>query len=354
MAVVLYHCRHYANALGKNPDTIFRFFTDPWSYGAWFFFTLSGFLMAQLIDTGCPWFLPRRLLRIYPTYLVAVMCALFISALAFGTVQMPYLARAVTLMPLGRSVNGQPIGYPLGVEWTLIFEVFFYLVCALFAWGPMRRAFLPFLAAWAGVILYCGLAIGQKAWLSSNESWNLPILRSIGLSQMNLLFIAGALAYHALKWWRHPGPWGVSALVLAGASMLAAFAFQLLPGPLGLFSLGGAFAAVVMLACMWERARKKEFRMPLLERWGDYSYGLYLMHVPLLTVSIVLFMRAGGKPVGNLMMLAAFAAAMIGGGVFGAIDLRIHSYWRRWFSTLTNRASSARAQQPATVTTSGR
>jgi exopolysaccharide production protein ExoZ len=66
--VVLFHTHAYLILIGGNPDTYFRFFDVRFSYGAWFFFVLSGFPMAYLIDTGYERFLIQRLVRIYPPY----------------------------------------------------------------------------------------------------------------------------------------------------------------------------------------------------------------------------------------------------------------------------------------------
>jgi len=81
LAVVLDHVHEYLLILSGKPDTYFRFFGVQFSMGTWFFFVLSGFLMSYLIDTGSDRFLIRRLVRIYPTYWLAVL-----SSELFGTV----------------------------------------------------------------------------------------------------------------------------------------------------------------------------------------------------------------------------------------------------------------------------
>lgn len=52
MAVVLYHAHCYVERIGGKSDTFFRVFDERFSYGAWFFFVLSGFMMAFLIDAS--------------------------------------------------------------------------------------------------------------------------------------------------------------------------------------------------------------------------------------------------------------------------------------------------------------
>jgi exopolysaccharide production protein ExoZ len=47
----------------------------------------------------------------------------------------------------------------LGIEWSLVYEIFFYFVCSAFAFGQMRRLFPAFLAAWGIAII-----VGQSAF----------------------------------------------------------------------------------------------------------------------------------------------------------------------------------------------
>jgi hypothetical protein len=49
LSVMLSHMRFYVDRIGGNPDSVFRYFDRRYSYGAWFFFVLSGFLMAYLV-----------------------------------------------------------------------------------------------------------------------------------------------------------------------------------------------------------------------------------------------------------------------------------------------------------------
>lgn len=58
----------------------------------------------------------------------------------------PSLLTSMSLLTFG------PIQYTLNVEWTLIYEVFFYLVCSVFAIRTWKKAFLPFLIVWGAGI----------------------------------------------------------------------------------------------------------------------------------------------------------------------------------------------------------
>lgn len=75
--------------------------------------------MARLIDIGYKNFLIRRLLRIYPSYIIAVVLVVFIKVAIFESVTQPNLLKPLTLLPFGN------IQYVLNVEWTLIYNFFF-------------------------------------------------------------------------------------------------------------------------------------------------------------------------------------------------------------------------------------
>lgn len=90
--------------------------------GAFWFFEISGFIMAYLTDRNLNKnFLLQRVVRIYPPYFLAIATSIVLSAVFLGdyTVSWWDLVRALTLLPLGQ------IQYVLPVEWSLTYEIFF-------------------------------------------------------------------------------------------------------------------------------------------------------------------------------------------------------------------------------------
>ena len=331
IAVVLYHLQHYIAVpnMGNNPDTLFRFFGVEFSFGAWFFFTLSGFLMAYMIDIGYRGFLPRRLIRIYPTYIVAVAGVLLAKELVFESLAQPNLLRCMTLLPFGATAGGRPMGYPLSVEWTLVYEVFFYLVCAVFATRLTRRLFLPFLAIWSAAIILNANDLMFHVTLSPTESWLLPHWKYIGLSTLNLLFIAGAAAYHIYKRVNGSSRILCSGLGIAG---IASFATSRIvrPGLIEILLLGTSFALVVLGVCLCERNATKALPAAgVLGKLGDYSYALYLVHVPVISCLLVVAQYKLGRPMGTGLAMGVFATAMLAGWYFGKFDVALHGYLRK-------------------------
>ena len=355
LMVVLYHLQHYAGAIGENPQTWCRFFDVHFSYGAWFFFVLSGFLMAYLIDTGYEWFLPRRLLRIYPTYLLAVMLVVFAKAVVFDSVTSPYLARAVSLLPFGARAGGKAIAYPLGVEWTLIFEVFFYLVCSCFAVGWLRRLFLPFLLAWGVSIVAAEWLFRGSAWyvLSAHESALLPSIQHIGLSAFNQLFIAGGISYYVYKRIGRISLGGAVGLgVVAAAAFYGFDRWPAMPAALRLSLMGLSFGLVIFLVCVWERSRPGRTQPSWLERFGDCSYALYLLHVPVITVLFYVVRYALHYPINNAICLLALVASLVVGWYYGKVDLFLHHSLKNRFGRRAKRPSP-REPDPAPAMAGG-
>lgn len=314
VAVVLYHVREYLRALGGVEDTIFRVFSEIFSSGATLFFCISGFLMAHLIANQYRNFLPRRVLRIYPTFLVAVLLAVLLEYLAFGPQTRPDLPAALSLLPWG------PIAYPLRIEWTLVYEMFFYLVCSVFALGQMRKYFPAFLVAWLLVIV--------AAWVDGSVAQtHLPLYNTIFFQWYNVYFIAGALTYYAMR--RLPRLPATFCYALLAFILLSIAAWpQLKTNPIfwaneAYFLLAYTIATLIVALSLSIAAPR--WLSGFAGKLGDYSYGIYLIHAPVIVVVIASYKQHFGEP-GTLVGLAAFLACMVCGWYLGKLDLRIH----RW------------------------
>jgi len=109
---------------GGTP-TLFRFIpAGEFSMGASFFFALSGFLMAYLIDIEYKNFLLRRLIRIYPAFILAVLAQVCVRRIFEKCAVPSGLWQTLSLLPL--NIGHRPPS-PLCIEWTLIYEIFFTL-----------------------------------------------------------------------------------------------------------------------------------------------------------------------------------------------------------------------------------
>jgi peptidoglycan/LPS O-acetylase OafA/YrhL len=107
------------------------------------FFVISGLVMWHTTggfssQTSARRFIARRLTRIMPSYwaCLAIVVALSCSGIAFKHVQLGAigLIESVLLLPPTTSA-----GLVLGVAWTLVYELYFYLVCTTVLCLPWQR-----------------------------------------------------------------------------------------------------------------------------------------------------------------------------------------------------------------------
>jgi exopolysaccharide production protein ExoZ len=107
------------------------------------FFVISGLVMWHATggfssQTSAKRFLARRLTRIMPSYWawLAIVVALSCSGIAFRHVPLGAvtLSESVLLLPPTTSA-----GLVLGVAWTLVYELYFYLICTAALCLPWQR-----------------------------------------------------------------------------------------------------------------------------------------------------------------------------------------------------------------------
>ncbi|MEZ6001910.1 acyltransferase family protein [Hyphomonas sp.] len=202
LLVVLMHLRVLeAKSIADNglsePGIIGGLFTNGYA-GVDLFFVISGFIMVYVTRNTAPGaraaieFLFARITRIYPVWWAFAGAVTLYMIAAYGlpadnadwanaTGGQPaasYLLKSFLLIPQSEF----PI---LNVGWTLIHEVYFYLVFTLLLLAP--RGWLPALLAGWAVIVTAGALLG----LSSHNATNLVTLI---FHPMTLEFLLGAAA----------------------------------------------------------------------------------------------------------------------------------------------------------------
>jgi exopolysaccharide production protein ExoZ len=274
----------------------------PW--GLWLgvpvFFALSGFLMAMLMESARPGrFLLNRALRIYPGYWLAVLLACAISLFITGR-PVAFDVIALTLIPSGA------IKLPLGVDWTLFFEMFFYAVVAALCAIPSQVARKVIVAAWAvAVVAWHPEAISTK--IHQETLWQIP------LSALNLPFIAGMVAWWALPVARR---FPVAASVV-GLAVTAWWARDL---AIGTANVWGYTLVPAFLVLQFASLRTPQWPVTFS---GNASYGLYLVHVPLLWLFHTILPFGGWIQVG-----AIFVCALVAGLALGAVEHQAFAFLR--------------------------
>lgn len=237
------------------------------------FFALSGFVLASSygprFEAGLSLaaFMRKRLTRLYPLYAVAIAISgsLMIVKVAAGV--MPWSNQMVVV--LGLNFVGLPTPmtsdlYPVNVAaWSLFFEVAVNAVMIVL-WPSLTKARLIAILVVSGAIL---MAIaGSEGTLAGGDMW---ASFGIGLARVCFSFFAGVLLQRLeLK------------LPSIDSNLLAfAFATALLTDISGpIFDLAWVFAlspALIVLAANTNGAT-------ILTGLGQYSYAIYILHVPLL------------------------------------------------------------------------
>lgn len=270
------------------------------------FFVISGFIMVwvagdtQVGPAGAGPFIYARLTRIYPLWwlFAAAMAAYFY--LAYGV---PWdaerLAREgmsgpshLVLSALLWPQAGHPV---LGVGWTLVHEMYFYVVFAIVILALPARWRLPALLLWGTIV-----ALGGAFGLSDKHAGTVV---ELVFYPMSLQFLMGALVAYALKaGWRKGAV--LSAILGTGLNVAVFLTFDFRTGGLllsgvqvqdmGALTLGfgrtfcfGIPAALLVYGLVaLELDKRLALPVPrLLVAIGDWSYALYLGH--LLVISAV-------------------------------------------------------------------
>ena len=318
-SVVLYHSHYYVGELvWKTPLT--RAFDFHFSWGVEFFFAISGFVVSHSLTFTTPGrFLVLRLTRIYPAFWLAAAIAIAGRVVLGGHPFTSGLLPALTLLPVGGA------DYPLGgVEWSLVYEVFFYTLLALIALVPVRHAREWSMLAW--IVAIAAMALFGPIRATSF----VPTFGTIAFSAFNLPFIAGVLGY---SWFRRVERMPVMTLLATiPIALLAADRAIGTEIQLGLQAI--AFAALVLLAAELSRRFDASPANPLV-KLGDWSYGLYLMHVPVILAVLALTRFAPGEA--NDAFISAASTAIVVGCAYGWIEIHLYrrnkalldGYWSR-------------------------
>jgi len=301
-AVVLCHASYYVKDI-RGDGRMWEMFDRAGYLGVVLFFAISGYLMAQLAEkaTGLR-FLAHRLIRIYPIYWLCIFIVLLVERIFRQPIWLD--PTALLLIP------GATRSYVLGVEWTLPFELTFYMIVFGIIVAGWRRAIPAIALGWLALIevafwLYPELQRGQ-----------FPPLLHLPLDLYSVPFAAGLLVPYLLR----KGFIGPSAL-LVGLGLLVAYE-AMKPISLGLSAAFAGLGSMFLVAYAVHVSATQEI-VPIrpLVALGDWSYALYLCHVPI--IMALCHVMPGTVPTMQLWF-AAVAIPIIVCIVMGKIDLAMY------------------------------
>jgi exopolysaccharide production protein ExoZ len=260
------------------------------------FFIISGFVIAKVGNEDSPReFMAKRLIRIVPLYW-AVTIGMYVMSFVPGlltrfTSDQFRLSASLFFVP-----HFDPAGmvWPLVVPgWTLNYEMFFYIAFAAFLL-LRRTSLLPI-----GLALLVAIGLLAKPTTPIGLTYTSPLL---------LEFASGLLLARTQS---APRAMGLTLLVAGVLLFVCGTAFvtdEMQFDRDRVLWLGVPALAIVAGAVSLERVQAWP-RLPFLERLGDASYSLYLLH----GIVIAFVHKVVSVPVLNttLALLLSFAAAFL-------------------------------------------
>ena len=284
------------------------------------FFVISGFIMVWVAGDTAPSpgnaakFLFARVMRIYPLWWLFAGAMAVYFAVTYGT---PWDAENLAALDVSGTEHlvksflliphdAFPI---LQLGWTLMHEMYFYVVFALILLLPNRFRMLAF-ALWALIII--------AATFAAITGFYANTLLNLALFPMTLEFLMGAGAAWMIKagWtqWRWPAlAAALAGLALAFISVDFLSTTALLPTTRTI-AYGPAFALLVYaLVAIEQRSGLGRFIPQFAVRLGDWSYSLYLCHLLVISAVARIFFSIFGQAghIDNIVFLILSVAITV-------------------------------------------
>jgi peptidoglycan/LPS O-acetylase OafA/YrhL len=300
--VMLVHC----HVLSKQPSLAFLSDWLSSDVAVKAFFVVSGLLVTMSYERSrsLASYADKRLRRIYPAYLAVVAgCAVLLFALSTVDVHeyvggaARYLAANLAFLnfvhpALPGVFESNPWNEVNGALWTLKIEVMFYVAVPLIAWLGSRVGRLPVVA---------GLYLASVAYFTVlselAQSTNSPLYVQLARQLPGQLsyFMVGAFFFYYFDFFARHAIW--FGLVAAGLGVLSRFYPIAGLEPLWLGTLVVYFGFF--------------FYAGNFGRYGDFSYGIYILHFPIIQtlVWLGLFAWSPYAALGIVCVLVVVAAA---------------------------------------------
>jgi peptidoglycan/LPS O-acetylase OafA/YrhL len=315
IAALAVFSRHAAEAFSSGGHN--SVFTRQGATGVSFFFLLSGFVLAWSArpDEPVRRFYRRRIARIYPAYVVMLLCTQAVVGAHTGLRPVPLLTNLFLVqswVPAGRFFFGSDIG-----AWSLGCEAFFYLLFPLLF--PLVRRLSVRRRRWvvaAVVLTDLAVALATRSPHQA-DGFGLWLVYVCPLTRLGEFVIGVALACEVREGARSPLTLRQAFLVAAAGYVAAGFvpvwlmwvSTTLVPFALLLLTVAG---------CDADR-RPAALHHRWLQRAGAWSYAFYLVHISVVGVLRHLTAPAPGDSypvaVGAALSVAALAGSIAAAGV---------------------------------------
>jgi len=273
------------------------------------FFVVSGFLVLMSYDRSASVgeYAGKRVRRIYPAYATVVIACAVLGVLISDVPHAEYFrgigrylaANLAFLNFIAPTLPGVFTGNPWtevnGLLWTLKVEVMFYALVPLIAWAAARFGRAATLVALYALSV-CYLVIMTRAVESTGNLLLLQLSRQ--LPGQLAYFVAGIAGYYFVDFFDRRWPLFLAAAVTAYAAIRLG-----IPRDLQFALEPAALAVLVVYAAVGFRY------LGNFGRWGDFSYGIYIIHFPVVQTLVTLGVFARDPWLG--FAVATFAVLML-------------------------------------------
>jgi peptidoglycan/LPS O-acetylase OafA/YrhL len=276
--VMLVHC----HVLSQQPQLAFLSEWLSSEIAVRSFFVVSGLLVFMSYDKtrDLGRYAEKRLRRIYPAYFTVVAGSallLFLvstsdAAQYFAGGFLKYLAANLVFLnfihpTLPGVLEGNALREVNGALWTLKIEVMFYVAVPVFAWLFARLGRLRVMVA---VYVLSVAYAWAFDWLARKSGANLYVILGRQLPGQLSYFMVGGFFYYYFGFFRRHAAW------FAAAALALAVLHRFVPtGPLEPLWLGTLVAVSGFFLYLGN-----------FGRYGDFSYGIYILHFPILQALI--------------------------------------------------------------------
>ncbi|WP_035349113.1 acyltransferase family protein [Edaphobacter aggregans] len=251
------------------------------------FFAISGFLIFASWERSSSlrdyWI--KRAARILPGYWLATAFCLAIAFFSGSFHVGRFLFANLTFLNfLGGSIPGVFANNPEhginGALWTIKIEVMFYIAVPIIVW--LCRRLHRDAVLWTLFVL----SIVYRVLMADHNSLALQLPGQLSF------FMIGALIHYHLRWFEANGKWisAVAALLYIAHVATGWFVFR----PAGV-------ATLTLSACLL---------LPTVKgptRWGDFSYGTYVLHWPIIQLVVAAGLYRAHPWLALALTLAAIA-----------------------------------------------
>ena len=333
VAAIFVAARHFSELYGPS--------TPHFSYLAVdIFFLLSGFVLSlsygdKLAQGMTPReFLIRRVIRLFPLYLLGTALSLLVAFWHFSQASLPgatpgsmVLAGAAALLMLPSHAFSLFLFSFMVPAWSLFFEL--YVANAAFAVLRGRATDRLLLSVIIPSLILLLLADAFRGSLEMGSQWHTALG---GVPRTLFSFFLGVYLQRLHR--RHPPRLQIpSWLVVAALGLLLAAPFS------------GAAGRIYEIACVllffpalifWGAAARERYK-GLGAALGDTSYALYVIHYPLVVLAGLVLSQTGKSLVPLIEIPFLVLVAALAYGLHHVFDEPVRAWLARWRRGIVHR-----------------